>query len=178
MPRTWIAGALAAGLFVLALGPAAAGPELVNFPADYKTRFVLYNTIDRPDLKQVRFVYANPEVVKAAQPATDLPSGAVLVMENRRAKVDDKGEVVFGPDGGLIPTEEIAAVFVQEKRTGWGAAYPAEWRNGTWEYAAFAKDGARSTTVTNFEPCFKCHTSRAHRDYNFTFNKWVIDGKR
>ncbi len=178
-PPTGRAAALAiAALALLTAASATAGPELVAFPADYKTRFVLYNTVERPDRKPavVRFLYANPEAVAAARPREAAPSGTVLVMEDRKVALDAAGEPRRDADGRYIATDEIVAIAVQEKRAGWGADYPASKRNGEWEYAAFAPDGAARPSV-NVGPCFTCHLNRTARDYNFTFAKWVIDGK-
>ncbi len=41
-----------------------------------------------------------------------------------------------GPDGRFVKGDVIAYA-VMELRTGWGTEYPAEWRNGEWEYASF-----------------------------------------
>ena len=92
MSRRRLAAALLLGL---AAAPAAAlaGPERVAFPADYQTRFVQYNQVERPDRKPpvIRFFYANPEAFAAMAPGMASPEGTVLVMEDRKA--------ALGPDG-------------------------------------------------------------------------------
>lgn len=50
---------------VLAAAPTLAGPEKVTFPP-YQTH-AHYMTKDRPDLKQIRDVYASAETVKGAR---------------------------------------------------------------------------------------------------------------
>ena len=51
-----------AALALLAAAPAWAGPERVAFPADYPTRFVQYNQVERPDRK--------PPVIRCWNPRT------------------------------------------------------------------------------------------------------------
>jgi Cytochrome P460 len=158
-----------------AAADARAGPELVDWPAGYRDGFVLYNKVDRPDRKIVRFMYANPQAVDAARPDEPLPHGTVLIIEDRKARLDGGAAATDG-DGRLIPTDEVTNVFVMEKRPGWGAEYPPGKRNGEWEYAQFLPDGARKADA-RFDGCFACHLSREARDYTFTFAKWVLDGK-
>ncbi len=176
--RSVVAGALAAGLVLLAAAEASAGPELVQFPADYRTRFVHYNSIERPDRNPavVRFMYANPEAVAAARSGQPAPDGTVLVMEDRKVKLDPAGRPERGADGRFLVTDEVAGLFVQQKKAGWGVAYPAAKRNGEWEYSSFNLDGTPRANLS-VEGCFTCHLYRKDRDYTFTFFKWVLDGK-
>lgn len=141
-----------------------AGPEKVPFPAGYK-RGVLYAMVDRPDNKTVRDLYANAVAVRATRAGQALPSGTVLSMEVYQAKTNDTGEPMKGPDGRLVKSN-LVGVFVMEKRTGWGAEYPDDLRNGEWEYARFGEDGPRQRVDT--KPCFVCHKSEAANDYIFT----------
>jgi len=165
---------------VLLPATALAGPEKVELPADWRSRYVLYNEIERPDRtpNQVRFMYVNPESAAAARTGAPVPDGTVLVMEDRIAELGADGKPVRNAKGRLVPTGQVAAIAVMEKRAGWGTEYPAEWRNANWEYASYAPDGTKRTGV-NLQPCFVCHTSRrdAAREYTFTFMKWVMDGK-
>jgi len=164
-------------LFGAAALDAAAGPERISYPADYRTRFVPFGTVDRPDRnpKQVRFLYVNPEAAAAARGDQPAPEGTVLVMVDRRAQTDAAGNPVLGPDGRYVATDEVLQVAVQEKRRGWGAEYPDNLRNGDWDYATFAPDGSRRPT--NSAACLGCHKPRASLDYTFAFQRWVIDGK-
>jgi hypothetical protein len=157
---------------------ALAGPERIEFPVNYREAFLLYNAIERPDRKPpvVRFMYASRNAADAAKPGEPAPYGTVLVMEDRKVKLDEQGRPVRGADGRFVPTDEVLNIFVQQKGRGWGEAYPAEKRNGDWEYAWFNPDGTRRANA-KFDGCFACHMPRAGRDFNFTFSKWVLDGK-
>src|SRR2546423_3134619 len=58
-----ILAAVVAAVFAL---PAAAGPEKIKFPNDY-LRGVLYQSVDRADVKQYRELYTQAEVVDAVR---------------------------------------------------------------------------------------------------------------
>ncbi|MGE0718460.1 MAG: cytochrome P460 family protein [Alphaproteobacteria bacterium] len=177
MSRAFAAAAFAAA--VLAPAVLAAGPERVAFPADYQTRFVRYNQIDRPDRNPpvVRFLYSSPEAFAAMRAGIPAPSGTVLVMENRKAALGPDGKPMVGPDGMWQAGPEILSVEVQEKRAGWGAAYPPDKRNDDWEYAAFTGEGKLRTEVKT-DGCFNCHLNRRQRDFTFTFIKFFEDKGR
>ena len=168
---TWLFGLTGAALAADVL----AGPELVSFPQGYQEEFVLYNKVDRPDRKTIRFMYVNPEAHAAAKVGEPAPHGTVLIMEDHKAKLEGE-EAVRDTEGRLIPTDEIANIFIMEKQPGWGAEYPPEKRNGEWEYAWFLPDGSHKDDA-KFDGCYGCHMSRAERDYTFTFAKYVLDGK-
>jgi Cytochrome P460 len=87
-------------------------------------------------------------------------------MEVYKAQVDGKGDLLRDADGRLIKGE-LTRIFVMEKRTGWGAEYDDELRNGGWEYAHFTPDGQPSPQVdTNL--CFQCHKPMSSQDFVFT----------
>ena len=152
-----------------------AGADLVKSPA-YTAGFVNYNAVDRPDRKLIRFMYVNPESDKAARAGQPLPHGTVLVMEDRKAKLGPDGSPELDAEGRMIATDEVANVFVMEKQKGWGAEYPADKRNGEWEYAWFLPDGKPRPNST-FDGCFACHKTRDARDFTFTYFKNVADRK-
>lgn len=166
-----VLGLAAGGGWVLA------ATENVAFPEGYRSQFVRYVAIDKPDRKPaiVRFMYVNPDALAAAKAGQAVPHGTILVMEDHRAKLDGEGKPATDPKGRLIATDEITSIFVQEKRQGWGAEYPDSKRNGEWEYAWFNADGARRTGANvNMDNCFACHKKNAeHQDYTFTFVPFV-----
>jgi plastocyanin len=150
-----------------------AGPEKIAFPASWKS-FVLYNTVDRYDNKQYRELYASSkEAVEAAKAGKPLPDGTVLVLIQYKAQVDAQGNPVKDANGRFVKGDPIAAT-VMEKRAGWGTEYPAEWRNGEWEYAAFSLDG-KLNTQANYKACFECHKPHEARDFVISYSQ--IAGK-
>lgn len=172
-----IAAALIAAALLGAGLQAWAGPERVEFPVGYQQTFLRFGEVDRPDRKpqQVRFFYVDPKSAAAATAEQPVPDGAVLIMEDRRARLDANGAPLRDAQGRFIASDEVVNVFVQEKRVGWGEAYPAATRNGDWEYAVFEPDGRRRNA--NTAGCFACHLPRAPTDFTFIFKRWVIDGK-
>jgi plastocyanin len=143
--------------------PGAAGPDKIAFPAGWKDH-VLYTTVDRYDIKQHRELYAStPAAVEAMKAGKPLPDGTVLTLVQYKAQVDASGNPVKDARGRFVKGDLIAHT-VMEKRTGWGTEYPAEWRNGDWEYAAFGPDG-KLNDKANYKGCFECHKPHDKQDY-------------
>ena len=159
-----------ATVLVVLLGLAAtssAGPEKVAFPANWKS-FVLYNTVDRHDIKQHRELYASSrEAVEAAKAGQPLPDGTVLALIQYKAQVDAQGNPLKDANGRFVKGDPIA-VTVMEKRRGWGAEYPDDLRNGEWEYGAFSLDG-KLNTQSNYKACFQCHKPHETRDFVISY---------
>jgi plastocyanin len=150
-----------------------AGPDKIAFPANWQN-FVLYNIVDRYDNKQYRELYASTkEAVEAAKAGKSLPQGTVLVLAQYKAQVDAQGNPVKDAKGRFVKGDPIALT-VMEKGAGWGAEYPAEWRNGEWEYAAFSLDG-KLNTQANYKGCFECH--KPHEKVDFVISYAQIAGK-
>ena len=152
-----------------------AGPDKVTFPTGYKNNQVLYTTVDRPDNKTVRDIYASREAVKMAKAGQPLPSGTVLTMEVYKAKVDDKGEPVKDVNGRFLK-DAMTGIFVMEKRTGWGTEYGDDLRNGEWEYARFTVDG-KPPEKADTTACFQCHKPMSGQDFVFTLPQLVAAPK-
>jgi plastocyanin len=155
---------------VLYAVPSTAGPDKIAFPAKYKDH-VLYTTVDRHDTKQFRELYGTPDAVAAMKAGKPLPSGSVLTLIQYKAQVDAAGTPVKGADGRFVKGDLIAYT-VMEKRTGWGAEYPAEWRNGEWEYAAFGPD-MKLNEKANYKGCFECHKPHEKTDFVISHTKLV-----
>jgi len=167
--------ALAAAVCGIAAGTAGvsiAGPDKIKYPADY-LKGTLYATIDRADTKQYRELYASPGVVEAVRAGKPIPSGAVLTLVQWSVHQDANGVPLKGPDGRFIKNN-ILAHTVMEKRTGWGAEYPPEWRNGEWEYSAFTADG-QFNPKPNYKGCFECH--KPHEKMDFVMSLAKLAGK-
>jgi hypothetical protein len=143
-----LATALVLGVAATLAWPAKAGRELVKFPENF-TEGVLYATVNRGNIREEIFTSrAAIDAVKNGQP---IPSGTVITLVDYR-------------DG------ELFRYVVMEKRTGWGAAYPHEKRNGEWEFQAFNADKSLNPNE-NLDRCFSCHKSRENQDFVFTFDQ-------
>jgi hypothetical protein len=153
---------------------AIAGREKVLFPA-YQTH-VLYDVLDQPDLKEIREAYISSDAFKNFRPGEPFPSGTVLTLPTFKALLNEAGELVRDPNGRLV-RGRLDRIVVMEKRTGWGAEYPEELRNGEWEYERFQPDGARDQSA-DIPGCFKCHKPKSELDFVFTHPQIVRFSQR
>lgn len=167
-------GLICAAALLIAAAAAAAGTEKVAYPQDYAATQVLYATVDRPDNKTVRDLYVSPEALRAARAGQPLAQGTVITMEVYKAKLDDKEEPVRDA-GGRMVKDTLAAIVVMEKQAGWGAEYPAELRNGEWEYAKFSPAGERDPNP-DMKACFECHKGVEEQDFVFTLPQLLEHG--
>ena len=167
MKYTVLASAVAAAL----AANAWAGPDKIKFPNDY-LRGVLYQTVDRADIKQYRELYTQAEVVDAVRKGKPIPDGAVITLVQWSVEQDANGAPLKDPNGRFIK-KEVVGHTVMEKRSGWGADYPADWpRNGEWEYAAFTADGLPNAKANaNNKACFTCHLPHAKQDFVISLAK-------
>ena len=170
-PRSHVTVAsIAATVAALAsAAPAGAGADKVYFPAAY-AEGVLFTTIDRPDIKQFRELYASPEALIAAKRGEPLPGNTVITLVQYAAQLDAQGNPEKDAAGRLIKTDTIVGYTVMEKRSGWGAEYPDNVRNGEWEYRAFKADGTPNTGA-NLTACFNCHKPLDKQDFVYTYDK-------
>ncbi|MET0679962.1 MAG: cytochrome P460 family protein, partial [Burkholderiales bacterium] len=151
-------------------GAALAGPEKIDPPYNY-LKGERYGTVDRPDIKQYREFYTQAEVIEAVRKGKGVPSGAVITMVQWSVETDPQGNPIKGPDG-RFQKKDVVGVTVMEKRTGWGTEYPAEWRNGEWEYAGFTPDLRPNPKANaNIKACFDCHKPHEKLDYVITLSK-------
>jgi hypothetical protein len=146
-----------------------AGGEKVAFPADY-AKGVLYTTVDRPDNKQFRELYAPRAAIDAVKAGKPIPSGTVLTMLNFKAKLGADGNPEKDANGRFIKTDELVGYVAMEKRTGWGTEYGDDVRNGEWEYQAFTPAKAVNDKA-NLKACFTCHKPLDKQDFVFSLDK-------
>lgn len=136
-------------IFVLSLAaPSWAERGLVKFPEKY-AEGVRYAVVPRGNIRQE--IYTSQAAIDAVKSGKPLPSGTVITLVDYR-------------DGNLY------RYVVMEKRTGWGADYPPELRNGEWEFEAFNADRTVNTN-DDVRRCFACHKAQAQRDYVFTLER-------
>jgi plastocyanin len=156
---------------VFASSGAVAGPEKIKYPNDY-LKGVLYQTLDRPDNKQYRELYATPAAIEAVRQGKPIPAGTVLTLVQWSVQQDANGVPVKDANGRYIKNQ-ILAHTVMEKQKGWGADYPADWpRNGEWEYAVFTPDGQPNPKANaNNKACFTCHLPHAKQDFVISLAK-------
>jgi cytochrome c553 len=127
----------------------------VAFPENYKASFTMYQTVNRTDINQVRYLWANPAALQAAREGRPMPPGAVLVLEQHAARLDADKKPVTGSDGYYV-SDRFLAFAVMGSGAGWGDAFPEMLRNGDWNYAAFGPDMKLRTGVNQAE-CLACH---------------------
>ena len=168
MMRALLCAGLTLGLLV---SGAVAGPENVNWPADYKMAFMNVLEGDRTaNDKQVIRIFANPTAIQGAQSDGKLPYGSVLVAELYSAKLDADGEPVISGLGRRI-IDKLAAIVVMERGKGFDAEYPEELKVGDWEFAVFSSTGKRlNKDVTG---CRACHHPLNDSEFVFSYEHIV-----
>jgi plastocyanin len=139
-----------------------AGGDKVVFPENHAAG-VMYGTLDRYDIKQYRELYSTAAAVDAVRKGEPIPSGTVLTIVQYKAQVDAQGNPLKDGNGRFIKGD-LVGYGVMEKRTGWGAEYADDLRNGEWEYQAFLADG-KVNDKANLTACFQCHKPHAGQDF-------------
>jgi plastocyanin len=124
---------------------------------------VLYATVDRYDVKQYRELYTSAAAVDAVKQGKPIPSGTVITLIQYKAQVDGQGNPIKDANGRFVKGDLIAYT-VMQKETGWGTEYPADIRNGEWEYSAFGADG-KFNDKANYRACFECHKPHEGQDF-------------
>ena len=153
--------AIAGGIMI---AHSQAMPDRIKFPDGFD-KGVLYQTVNRSDIKQFRELYTSKESVAAVRAGKDAPSGTVLTLVQYAAKTDASGAPIKGADGNFVKGD-VVGYAVMEKRTGWGTSIPAAWRNADWEYAAFTGDKKPNQKANaNTKACFDCHLPHAGQDF-------------
>ncbi len=157
-----IAGLAGAGV---ALQVRAANDKF-TFPEDY-AKGVEYLTVDKPN-KQVHVFYAPQAAIDAAKAGKPMPEGTVFTGVHYNAKLDADGNPVKDANGRFIKTD-LRQFAVMRKEPGWGAEYPADKKNGDWEYRIFTKDHAWNDKV-GAGVCLDCHMPKASQDFVWSYD--------
>ncbi len=155
--------------------PEAVNLTRVKFPTNYKSAFTHYLTINFPDKKEVRRYYANRSALDAAREGKPLPEGSILFAEVYKATLDAEKNPVTGGDGFFEPGE-LAFFTAMQTEKGWGDGFPAELRNGNWNYAVFKTDQSLRPG-TNQAKCLACHKPLDRDSYAFTLEKLAAKAK-
>lgn len=154
-------------------------PALVQtnatLPANYKTTFTMYQTVNRPDINQVRYLYANEVALRAAREGKSLPDGSLLVLEQHAAKLGSDAKPATGSDGFYI-AEKFMAYTVMERGNGWGKEIPENLRNEDWHYAAYSPD--RQLRPVNQAECLACHKPLDKDSYMFSIKALTETAKK
>jgi hypothetical protein len=139
----------------------------VQLPADYKTRFVQYATVQRPD-GTIRNLYINPEHIDDLRTSLMLPSGTVIVIEGYYALKNTKGDYLEDSTGRYVIGEPFAMIHVLEKRNKWIAAdFVDDNRIGQWNFGSF--DTATGDHYDeNMSACFHCHSPTSRTDFLYS----------
>ena len=148
----------------------------VQFPKDYKQNFTRYMAINFPDRKQVRWYYANRAALDAAGTGKPLPDGSMIFTEVYKAKLDAGKNPVMGADGFFEPGE-LAFFTAMQTGSGWGDEFPAELRNGNWNYAVFNADSSLKSG-TNQAKCLACHKPLDRDSYVFTLSRLAGEARK
>jgi Cytochrome P460 len=166
MKRTVLAAtALCALILYFKSDSVGAEPDLIAFPADYM-KGAMYTSHDLAGAKEYREVYITPAALDAARRGDPLPSGTVITLARYNVQLDASGNPAKDGSGRFVKTD-LKAFRVMEKRTGWGSEYPADKRNGEWEYQAFLADGNVDARA-NLNSCFQCHKNGDSANFMFT----------
>jgi cytochrome c553 len=137
-----------------------------TLPADYKRTFTMYQTVNRTDINQVRYLWANPVAVQAAREGKPMPAGALFVLEQHAAKLDGERKPVTGADGFYV-ADRLVAFTTMQTGAGWGDAIPEALRNGDWNYGVFGPDMAARANAPQGE-CLACHKPLDKTSYLFS----------
>ena len=141
----------------------------VTFPEGYRDTFTKYHTINFPATRQVRYYYASPAAVAAAQAGRPLPEGSVLLAEVYAAKLGADGQPLAGSDGFYV-ADKLLFYTAMARGAGWGSDLPEMLRNGDWNYAVFTSDRQHRPGVNHAE-CLACHKPLDSASYVFTLKE-------
>lgn len=144
-----------ASAFLLFAAQGAEQDEQIPFPADYRTTFKNYLSLDRtqnPD--QIIRLFANDTALAGPGTGGKLPYGSVLVAEIYKARKDAEGQVVTSSLGRRI-RGDLALIAVMQREPGWGDEHPPELSNENWEFATFKPDG--TIAPKDLDACRACH---------------------
>src|SRR5436190_8271376 len=158
-----------AAVAVAALAASAIAVRAANdkftFPENFANG-VEYLSVDKPN-KQIHVFYASRAAIEAAKAGQPMPDGTVFTGVHYNAKLDAQGNPEKDANGRFIRAD-LRQYAVMRKEKGWGAEYPAEKRNGEWEYRIFTTDRQWNEKV-GADACLGCHLPKAGQDFVMTY---------
>jgi Cytochrome P460 len=138
----------------------------VSYPAGYRTDFLHYATVQRPD-GTIRDLYVNDIGARAAQTGEMAP-GTIIVIEGYEALTTENGEYITDDQGHYIKGEAMPMVHVREKRSDWSNNdFVSNARNGRWNSGSFELQTG-NLFKESLTACFHCH-STAPDDFLYSF---------
>lgn len=136
----------------------------VPYPADYRTTFTHYATVERSDGKS-RDLYINPEALRRYTFTRALPEGTIITIEGYNAATDENGDYLVDEHGYYVRDTPLEMVHVIEKRADWrNADFVSEVRAGRWNFGTFdfvSRQAFDEDTVA----CFNCHNGTPGTDF-------------
>jgi hypothetical protein len=151
--------------------PAADHPRIA-YPESYRGSFLPYAVRARPDLDQVRHLFANPLAVDAIRNGEPLPHGAMFVAEIYATRKDAEGKPVRRADG-RHEAGEVLFLAVMQSGPGWGQRHPREIRNGDWNFAAFDPATGMLDATRAEATCLECHRPMTQTQFVFSYDALV-----
>lgn len=128
-------------------------------PADYAKWPIFLKNVQRPDLKQIRDIYINPQGLKSSRP---FAYGTMMAMELHSVKTGADGRPELDA-GGKLQKQGLSKIFLMGKGPGWGQGVAPELRTGEWAYAAFDPGG--KSLGKDASSCRGCHVPLKDSDY-------------
>ena len=158
--------ALAVGALTASVIGVRAANDQFTFPATF-AEGVEYLSVDKPN-KQVHVFYASKEAIAAAKAGKPMPDGTTFVGVHYNAKLDAQGIPEKDANGRFI-RDTLRQYAVMRKEKGWGGEYPADKRNGDWEYRIFTADHQWNDKVPA-GVCLDCHLPKAGNDFVWSYD--------
>lgn len=144
-PRLLVRVALACGIVMIGW-QVDAEPTKATMPDISK--LVHYTTVTRGEVTE--HIMTTREAIEAVKAGKPVPNGTHFAL------VDYREGQVF-------------RYFIMEKGAGWGEEYDENRRTGDWQFQWFKPDGTINA-AENTARCQSCHSSRADREFLYTFN--------
>jgi len=167
-----LAGTLAAAVAAIAADPS---PSPVANPVGKWDDYEMIIGVDVPLRGTLRHVYVDRASAAQARRTGTLPYGTRIVMRDYVGVPDGAGG--WKRENHRLVAGKAVVVLVQQKEKGWGAAHPAEVRNGEWEYGLFTPEG-KPLAVDTEKACMGCHKRFAATDYTFLVHNYFRDQAR